>query len=66
MERAFGEHLPAVRRALKRLAASLPPDELNQIGLHLYERFRSEVPAGARSWGAKGALNLDRIEHARG
>lgn len=64
VERAFGEHLPAVRRAMERLAASLPPEALNRVGFHLYERFRPEVPAGARGWGAKGVLDLKRIEDA--
>ena len=66
VERAFGEHLAAVRRAMARLAASLPPDELNRVGFRLYEHFRPEVPAGAKGWGAKGILDLQRIEHADG
>ncbi|MBV9811321.1 MAG: hypothetical protein JO326_01115 [Acetobacteraceae bacterium] len=36
--------------------STLPPEELNQVGFRLYERFRPEVPAGARGWGAKGVL----------
>ena len=66
VERAFGEHLPAVRRAMERLAASLPPDELNRVGFHLYERFRPEVPAGAKGWGAKGVLDLARVRPQSG
>jgi len=27
----------------------------------LYERFRPEIPAGARGWGAKGPLDLEHI-----
>lgn len=65
VEKAFGAHLPAVRRAMQRLAASLPPDELNRTGFRLYEHFRPEVPAGVKGWGAKGVLDLDRIEGAR-
>ena len=64
VEHAFGEHLPAVRRAMERLAASLDPAELNRVGFRLYERFRPEVPAGAKGWGAKGVLHLARIEGA--
>ena len=45
--RAYVEHLPAVRRAVEHLAASLDPAELNRVGFRLYERFRPEVPAGA-------------------
>ena len=62
VERAFGGHLPAVRRAMEHLAASLDPAELNRVGFRLYERFRPEVPAGAPGWGAKGVLHLARIE----
>ena len=66
VERAFGDHLPVVRRAMERLAASLDPAELNRVGLRLYERFRPEVPAGNRGWGAKGVLDLACIEGATG
>ena len=65
VERAFGEHLPTVRRAMEHLAASMPPDELNRVGFRLYEHFRPEVPAGAKGWGAKGILDLKAIEDAR-
>lgn len=51
VERAFGEHLPVVRQAMEGLAASIPPDELNRVGFHLYERFRPDVAAGAKGWG---------------
>ena len=64
VERAFGEHLPAVRRTMERLAASMPPDELNRVGFRLYEHFRPEVPA-AMGWGVKGVLGLARIRDAR-
>ncbi len=64
VEKAFGEHLPAVRRAMKALADSLPPEELNRIGFRLYERFRPEVAAGAAGWGKKGVLDLKLIENA--
>ena len=65
VEKAFGEHLPAVRKAMQALADSLPPEELNRIGFRLYERFRPEVPAGAAGWGKKGTLDLALIENAR-
>jgi hypothetical protein len=64
VERAFGEHLPAVRQTMDRLAASMPSEELNRVGFRLYERFRPEVPTGAKGWGAKGLLDLKRIEEA--
>ena len=65
VEKAFGEHLPAVRKAMQALADSLPPEELNRIGFRLYEHFRPEVPAGAAGWGKKGILDLTLIENAR-
>jgi len=65
VEKAFGEHLPAVRRVMEALADSLPPEELNRIGFRLYEHFRPEVPAGAAGWGKKGVLDLRQIENAR-
>ena len=64
VEKALGEHLPAVRRAMDMLAGSLPPEELNRTGFRLYEQFRPEVPAGAKGWGVKGILDLKRIEGA--
>lgn len=66
VERAFGQHLPQVRHAMEKLADSLAPDELNRTGFRLYERFRPEVAAGAKGWGAKGMLDLDRIRGAAG
>ena len=65
MEKAFGAHLPAVRRAMEALADALPPEELNRTGFRLYERLRPEVPAGAAGWGKKGSLDLKLIENAR-
>ena len=65
VEKAFGEHLPAVRKGMEALADSLPPEELNRIGFRLYERFRPEVPAGAAGWGKKDVLDLKLIENAR-
>ena len=61
VRKAFGDRLPEVRAAMERLAASLPPEELNRVGFRLYERFRPEVPEGAQGWGAKGELRLERI-----
>jgi hypothetical protein len=58
----FGENLEAVRRAMEKLARSLPPQEVALRGYRLYEEFRPEIPAGVRGWGAAGELDLDRIE----
>ena len=65
VEKALGGHLTAVRRAMDALARSLPPEELNRVAFRLYEQFRPEVPAGVKGWGAKGILDLSRIENAR-
>jgi hypothetical protein len=46
---------------MEQLAASLSPEELNRRGFALYEAVRPAIPAGARSWGAAGELDLDRI-----
>jgi hypothetical protein len=61
LEDKFGDALPAVRAALKRLAASYPRAELADVSYALYERFRPAVPAGEKGWGAKGVLDLDTI-----
>jgi hypothetical protein len=58
LESKFGAGLPALRRAMERLARSLPPARLAERGFALYERFRPEVPAGTRGWGAKGRLDM--------
>lgn len=60
----FGEDLDAVRKAMERLAASLPPAELARRAFRLYERFRPEVPEGESGWGAKGLLSIVAIETA--
>ncbi len=57
----FGEDLPAVRQAMAELAAAFEPSELNDVARELYERFRPEIPAGRRGWGAKGVLDLELI-----
>jgi hypothetical protein len=58
----FGDDLEPARAAMQRLAVSLSADELNEQAFHLYERFRPEVPADEKGWGAKGVLDLDKIE----
>ncbi|MGO8740560.1 hypothetical protein [Rhodoblastus sp.] len=64
IRRAFGDKLDAVRAAMEDLAASYPPDDLNRIGFHLYERFRPEAPDDVSGWGAKGELKVGRIRNA--
>jgi hypothetical protein len=64
LEKAFGKRLDDARAAMEELAASLEPEELNRTGFRLYERFRPDVPADVKGWGAKGELDLDRIRRA--
>ncbi len=65
VRRAFGGNLDAVRAAMEDLAASYPPEELNRIGFHLYERFRPETPDDVTGWGTKAELKVERIRNAR-
>ena len=62
LEGKFGEALPDVRAAMTRLARSLPPKDLAARAYALYEKFRPAIPPGARGWGAKGDLDLARLE----
>ena len=64
VSRAFGDQLGNVRTAMEALACSVEPEELDRTGFRLYESFRPDVPEGARGWGAKGELHLDRIRAA--
>jgi len=58
----FGDALGDARRAMTALARSLPPKELALSAFRLYEQFRPTVPAGAGGWGAKGKLDLRKLE----
>lgn len=58
----FGEALPAVRRAMEKLARSRSPAVLAEEAFRLYEAFRPEVAAGTKGWGAKGVLSLKQLE----
>jgi len=62
LEGKFGDALPDVRAAMSRLARSRPPKTLAAEAYALYEKFRPAVPAGTRGWGAKGELDLERLE----
>jgi hypothetical protein len=62
LEGKFGEHLEAARQAMMALAGKFTPDELAARAYELYERFRPEIPSGARGWGAAGKLDLGLIE----
>jgi len=57
----FGDALPDVEAAMRALADSYPPEELDQRGFQLYEEFRPHIPSGQRGWGQKGELHLEII-----
>lgn len=54
----FGDRLFAVEEAMRSLAGTFKPDDLNSGGFALYERFRPSVAEGVRGWGARGELDL--------
>jgi hypothetical protein len=58
---AFGDDLAEVRAAMEELADRYEPAELNRIGFRLYEKFRPEIPPGSPGWGAKAALEIEKI-----
>jgi hypothetical protein len=61
LKQKFGEDLEDARKAMKKLAKSFTPKQLESKAYTLYEKFRPEIPEGKRGWGAKGELDLDYI-----
>jgi hypothetical protein len=59
LESKFGDDLKSVRFGMQRLAESYGPKELAVKAFGLYERFRPDIPAGVKGWGARGDLRLD-------
>lgn len=57
----FGEDFVDVQEAMQALAKAYKPDELVTIAYKMYEKFRPNVPAGEKGWGAKGGLDLGLI-----
>ena len=57
----FGDALDDVTAAMRALAEAYTPRRLGSVAYVLYERFRPEIPAGTRGWGAKGALDVAAI-----
>ena len=57
----FGDALDDARAAMKKLAAAFPKAELAANAYALYEKFRPQIPAGTRGWGAKGVLDLGAL-----
>jgi hypothetical protein len=49
---------------MEALAAHFELQELNRVGFRLHERFRPEVPADVKGWGAKGGLHLWKVRGA--
>jgi hypothetical protein len=62
LQQKFGENLGPVRLAMKGLAKSYDRQTLADVAYSLYERFRPEIPAGKKGWGAKGELDLGLIQ----
>src|ERR1700693_2313116 len=61
LESKFGESLDTARSAMRDLAKAFRPEQLLTNAFSLYEEFRPAIPEGARGWGAKGKLDIDRI-----
>lgn len=58
----FGESLEPALAAMETLARAFKPRELALEAFGLYEKFRPEIPEGVKGWGAKGVLDLGRIQ----
>jgi hypothetical protein len=58
LEDKFGEDWKAARSAMQKLAKAYKPQGLARDAYRLYERFRPDMPAGKKGWGAKGDLDL--------
>lgn len=61
LEQKFGESLPEVTTAMRALAKTHTPKQIDEAGFSLYEAFRPQIPRGAAGWGAKGRLEIERI-----
>ena len=53
--------MKAARPAMQKLAKAYTPQELAHDAYRLYERFRPDIPAGKKGWGAKGDLDLGLV-----
>jgi hypothetical protein len=58
----FGDSLPEIRAVMEKLARSKGAEALAKEAFQLYEAFRPEIPEGESGWGAKGKLNLKKIQ----
>ena len=57
----FGDDFVDVQESMQVLAKAYKPDELANVAYKMYEKFRPNVPAGEKGWGAKGELDLGLI-----
>ena len=61
LQQKFGDDLKDARAAMEKLAKAFTPKQLESKAYVLYEKFRPEIPEGAKGWGVKGELDLDYI-----
>ncbi|OCF38828.1 hypothetical protein I317_07370 [Kwoniella heveanensis CBS 569] len=55
--KAFKDYTPHVMGAMKLVADSYEPDELNRLGIHMYNEFKPDVA----EWGQRGTLELVKV-----
>lgn len=53
--------MAAVTDAMRQLAASYNPSELDECAMRLFMQFKPDVPFGRAGWGAKGELKVEMI-----
>ena len=61
LKQKFGDDLDDARTAMEKLAKAFTPKQLESKAYSLYEKFRPQIPEGAKGWGAKGELDLEYI-----
>ena len=66
LKQKFKENYEAARAAMEKLAKAYTPQQLEGKAYGLYEKFRPEIPAGKKGWGARGELDLDYIRSLAG
>jgi hypothetical protein len=61
LRRVFGERLEEVREAMRAVARSYPPEDLNRFGMRIYESFRPQPADGSGGHGSKSVLDVGLI-----
>lgn len=61
LEKKFGDALEDAYTAMRDLADSMDTARLTEAAYDLYEKFRPDIPAGKKGWGAEGTLSIDEI-----